>query len=65
MELRAYITNLDKDSYLVFGTLKDNLDPDGIHTEDTIIQALKHFDLIGYIIRTIASTYIYDICAFF
>lgn len=65
MELRAHITNLDRDSFLLFGTLKDNLDPDGIHEEENIIEALKHFDLIGHIITIIGSTKIDDICAFF
>jgi DNA modification methylase len=65
MELRSHITNLDRDSFLLFGTLKDNLDPDGIMEEDVIIEALKHFDLIGHIIKTISSTTIEDITAFF
>ena len=65
MALRAYISNLDKDSFMLFGTLKDNLDPDGLHETEILIRALKHFDLVGTIIRCIGSTYIEDIYAFF
>lgn len=51
MELRIFVTNLDKESSLIEGTLYDNIDPDRICSEHDVITALKHFDLIGYIVK--------------
>lgn len=65
MELRAYISNLDKDSFMMQGTLRENLDPDGILQQEEIMDALIHFDLVGFIVKTIGSAKISDICAFF
>jgi hypothetical protein len=47
MDLRANICSLDKDSFLITGSLEDNVNPDGIHNLEKMIQALKHFDIAG------------------
>lgn len=47
LDLRVNICNLDKDSFLVTGTLKENVDPDKIHGEEKIISGFIHFDLAG------------------
>ena len=52
MELRIFVSNLDRDSSLIEGTLYDNIDPDRICSEDEVIVALRHFDLIGYIVKS-------------
>lgn len=47
LDLRMNICSLDKDSFLVTGTLRENVDPDKIHTQEKIIEGLVHFDLAG------------------
>lgn len=47
MELRANICSLDKDSFLVTGSLEENVNPDCIHGLEKMVQALKHFDIAG------------------
>lgn len=51
MELRLFVTNLDRDSFVFEGTLLDNVDPDRLSSQSEVIAALKHFDLIGYIVK--------------
>ena len=48
-EIRANMCNLDKNSFIMTGTLRNNLDPDNVHTFDEILEALKYFDLAGLI----------------
>ena len=59
------ICSLDKDSFLVTGTLRENVDPDKIHSQDKIIEGLKHFDLAGQIYKTIGSNIISEMVAYF
>lgn len=65
LDLRANICSLDKDSFLVTGTLKENVDPDKIHTPDKITEAFVHFDLAGQLCRAIGSNKISDMVAYF
>ncbi len=65
MELRAYISNLNQNSFVLCGTLKDNIDPDRLYSVDVLFKALKHFDLAGLIVNIIGSANINDICEFF
>lgn len=54
-ELRANVCNLDKNCFIITGSLRDNLDPDNIHTLEEILDALKYFDLAGFISNSIRS----------
>ena len=59
------ICSLDKDSFLVTGSLKENVDPDKIHTPEKIIEALVHFNIAGYICKASGSHTISQMVGYF
>lgn len=64
-ELRSQVSNLDEESFLFQGSLKENLDPEETIPIHVLIDALIHVDLLGFIVKNIRSRRLFDICKYF